>query len=436
LHSFTGSLFHLLTHPLPIDLAELPNGVRVVTIRLPHLATASASVFVRSGSAHEGRLESGISHFVEHMAFKGTRERDARRINLDAERLGAEVNAHTDKDHTAYHMRGLAEHAPRFVQMLGDIVCHSVFPEAEVERERQVLLQEFAEDDDDPMSTAYKLFDRCCFGEHPAAQPVIGTRRCIERIGREQLAGYVQRHYTGENVIVAVAGAVDHDALAREAERAFGALPRGAPNLTGTPDYAGDVRTRRLEGSSQTHFVLGFPLPPLAAGDARAVMAAALLGEGMSSPLMHELREERGLLYYGACSADVLDICGQFVIEASTAPEQFEPCLDATLGLLALHAERIDPVDLERARNQVAVRELRRLERPHRLLEDAALDLFARGRARTPEVRLAERRAVSAAELRALFESMLELGPSMGVSGRVARGCRDRSRQRFESLAA
>ena len=145
-------------------VATLPNGVRVVTIRLPHSASASVSVFVRSGSQHEGARLNGISHVVEHMAFKGTHERDCQRINLDAERLGAEVNAHTDKEHTAFHMRGLPEHAGRLIRMLGDIVQNSTFPEAELERERQVILQEYIEDEDDPLSTAYKVFDATSYG--------------------------------------------------------------------------------------------------------------------------------------------------------------------------------------------------------------------------------------------------------------------------------
>ena len=118
-------------HP-DTTLATLPNGVRVVALRLPHLQSASVSVFVRSGSAHESRPLNGVSHVIEHMMFKGTATRDCRRINLDAERLGAEVNAHTDKDHTAFHMRGLGRHAALFVRMLGDIVRNASFPEDEV----------------------------------------------------------------------------------------------------------------------------------------------------------------------------------------------------------------------------------------------------------------------------------------------------------------
>jgi len=119
------------------SIATLANGVRVVLLALPGVGSASVSVFVRTGSAHEGAKLNGISHVVEHMAFKGTRTRDCQRINLDAERLGAEVNAHTDKDHTAFHMRGLAQDAPRFVRQLGDIVRESTFPDEELERRRR-----------------------------------------------------------------------------------------------------------------------------------------------------------------------------------------------------------------------------------------------------------------------------------------------------------
>jgi len=146
-----------------LHLHTLANGVRVAAMPARHLQTGGVSVFVRVGSAHESRALNGIGHVLEHMAFKGTHERDAHRVNLDAETLGAEVNAHTDKDHTAYHMRGLGEHAPRFVAMLADIVRHATFPADELAREREVLLQEVAEVEDDPVTVAYQLFDHACW---------------------------------------------------------------------------------------------------------------------------------------------------------------------------------------------------------------------------------------------------------------------------------
>jgi predicted Zn-dependent peptidase len=408
------------------SVASLANGVRVVAIRLPYLESATASVFVRTGSLHESPRLNGISHVVEHMAFKGTQERDCQRINLDAERLGADVNAHTDKDHTAFHMRGQARHAGEFVRMLGDIVCHASFPEAELEREREVVLHEVTEDEDDALSTAYKLFDSACYGAHAVARPVIGKRRNIERFTRAELLAYVQRQYTGANVVVGVAGNIDPDGLTRAAQAAFGDLPPGSENRVGPPTYVGGVKARRQAGCSQTHVVLGFPIPSLRDDDPAGIVAAALFGEGMSSPLMDAIRERRALVYYAACSADVMELCGQFVIEASTAPQHLDEVFVEIARLLLEHGQGVDPVGLERARNQLAVRRLRARERPGQRLEDAAQDLFVFGRIRSRGEMTARVEAVTSGQVRDAFARMLAERPSVAIAGRVGKGAHDR----------
>ncbi|MFO1197706.1 MAG: pitrilysin family protein [Burkholderiaceae bacterium] len=402
-------------------IATLANGVRVVVFRLPHLATAAVSVFVRSGSQHESARQNGISHVIEHMAFKGTLTRDCQRINLDAERLGAEVNAHTDKDHTAFHMRGLARDAAPFVRMLGDIVCHSTFPEDEFERERQVILQEFAEDDDDPMSTAFKLYDRACFGDHAAGRPVIGSRANIRRLARAQLVAHVRQQYSGANTIVGVAGGVDPDAVFAAAAQAFADLPRDVEHRIAAPDWVGGVRARHLSGCSQAHVVMGFPVPPLGGAHAACTVAAALFGEGMSSPLLDRLRERRGLVYHADCSVDVRDVYGQFVIEASTMPEHLGEYFDEVARMLDEHVAAVDAVGLERARNQIAVRNLCAREVPAQRLELAALDLFALGRVRSRTELLAGIDAVGPAQVRAAFAGMLEAGAAVGLAGKFGR---------------
>ena len=420
-----------MTHPTPdpdTTVTTLPNGVRVVIVQLPHVDSASVSVFVRTGSAHEGSRLNGASHFCEHMAFKGTAGRTCQQVNLDAERLGAEVNAHTDKDHTAYHMRGMAQHAGQFVHMLGDIVRHSSYPEAELERERQVILHEYTEDEDDAMSTAFKLFDKACFGTHAAAQPVIGTRRNIERLTRDELLAYVRQQYTGANVVVGVAGNVNPQAVLADAQAAFGDMERGSPNVVDAPAYVGGVAARRLPGCPQTHVVLGFPMARLGGEHHAGIVAAALFGEGMSSPLMDQIRERRALVYYAACSADVMELCGQFVIEASTAPEHVDEFFTEVMRLLAEHTQAIAPVDLERARNQIAVRHLRAQEQPYQRLEDAARDLFALGRVRSRAEMAARVQAVTADEVRAEFRRMLTQPASVAVAGKVGKGLSDRVR--------
>ena len=412
-----------------LELATLANGVRVVALPMPHLATCCASVFVRSGSAHEPSHLGGIGHFIEHMAFKGTATRDAHRINLDAERLGAEVLAHTDKDHTAFQMRGLAADAGEFVRMLGDIVLHPTFPADELERERQVVLHEFAEVEDDPMDAAYRLFDHACFGLHPAAQPVIGTRSHIERLTRADLLDYVQRQYTGANVVVGVAGGVEPGAVLRAAESAFGAMAAGRVHAVETPSYRGDVRARALSGCGQAHVLIGGALPALTTADETGTVAAAVLGEGVSSPLLQRVREQRPLAYHATCAADVLACCGQFVVEGSTAPELLEDFVREVTTLLHRHAGHVDPVDLARARQQLRVRRLRALESPTQRLEEAALELFSLGRVREVGEQLAALDAVGAAAVRATFERLLAAGISAVAVGSVGRAAGERLRR-------
>jgi predicted Zn-dependent peptidase len=414
------------------SLTTFDNGVRVVVFPLPHVATASVSVFVRSGSQHESSHLNGISHVIEHMAFKGTRLRDCQQINLDAERLGAEVNAHTDKDHTAFHMRGHARDAETFIAMLGDIVQHSIFPGDELARERQVLLQEYAEDDDDAMATAFKLFDKACYGDHPTGQPVIGSRANIRRFTRDDLAAFVESQYTGVNTIVGISGGVDPERVVAAARAAFAGMRRGESNRIAAPEYVGGVRSRRLAGGDQVHVVLGFPVPALAEAHDAFRVAAALFGEGMSSPLLDRLRERRGLVYHADCSTDVRDVYGQFVVEASTMPRHLDEFFVEVTRLLQQQVHVIDPVDLERARNQLTVRTLFARESSEVRLEQAAIDLFALERIRPQEELLAGIAAVSDTHVREAFARMLDAGAAVGLAGNVDRGAEKRVAQAAE----
>ena len=410
-------------------LITLGNGVRVLAIRLPQRQAVDVSVFVHTGSQNESARLNGISHMVEHMAFKGTHERDCQRINLDAERLGAEVNAHTDKDHSAFHMSGLARDAAAFVDMLGDIVQHGCFPEDELERERQVILHELIEDEDDALAEASRLFDKTCFATHPLARPVIGNRRNIERFTRADLLGYVQRQYSGSNIVVGVAGDVDPERIAQQVQASFGALPRGSDNRVAPPAYVGGSVVKRISGNSQTHIVLGFPIPALTQQHHAGTVAAALFGEGMSSPLMDQLRERRGLVYYAACSADVMELCGQWVIEATTAPAHVDEFFAEVTRLLLAHAHSTDAAGLERARNQIMVRSLRAHERPARRLEAAAMDLLALGRVRPRAEIDAGVQAVTAQQVRDAFAGMLAAGASIAVAGKLRSGLNDSVRE-------
>jgi predicted Zn-dependent peptidase len=417
--------------PTSARLSTLPNGVRAVTIPMPWRATVSLSVFVRTGSHHESARLNGISHVVEHMAFKGTASRNCQQINLDAEALGAEVNAHTDKDHTAFHLEGLPQDLPAFVALLADIVLNGSFPADELERERRVIEQEFTEFDEDPVAQAFQLFDRASFGpSHPAGQPVIGRRANLRRFSRAELLDYVARQYSAANVVVAAAGPVDEVAFVQAVQQAFGQMRPGTPNEVGAPTWQGGLKARRLTGCAQCQIVLGYEAPPL--GDPRHwayVLAAALLGEGMSSPLLDEIRERRGLAYHTACTADILPLTGQFFIEGATAPEQAEEFLIAVEALLRQHAEQpIARLGLERARKQLTVRLLRAQEQPARRLEAAAQDLFTFGRLRETHEGLAQLQAVTPRQVKAVFKTLLaRRQAAVALAGSVPTRVRERA---------
>jgi predicted Zn-dependent peptidase len=414
----------------PPLLSTLPNGLRIVALPMPWRQTVSLSVYLRTGSLHEPARLAGISHVVEHMAFKGTASRDCQRINLDAERLGAELNAHTDKDHTAFHIDGLAADLPAFVELLADLIQNPSFPEDELARERQVILQELAEVEEDPAALAFQAFDRAGYGaSHAAGRPVIGLRRAIERISRQDLVDYVGQRYGAGHVVVAAAGPFDPAVLLRSVERHFGGMARGqAPQMAPAP-WQGGWRATRLGGSAQCQLVLGFEAPTLAdEAHAADVVAAALLGEGMSSPLLDEVRERRGLAYYVSCSADILPLTAQFVVEGATAPRQAGEFLEAVTGLLRRHADApAAPADLARARTQLRLRALRGLEQPGRRLEAAAQDLFTFGRLRAADDSLQRLEAVSAAEVQAVFQRLLAGRAALGLAGSVPARLREQA---------
>lgn len=411
-------------------LARLANGVRVLVLPMPWRGTVSASVFVRAGSLHENTRTSGISHLVEHMAFKGTATRDNRRINWDAERLGAEFTAHTDRDHTAFHLEGLTADLPDFVAQLADIVLHSRFPADELERERAVIAHEFSELDDDAVTLAFQLFDRAAWGSHPAGQPVIGKRANLARFGRDDLLAHVQRLYTGENTVLAVAGplaAADIGRLIEDAQAHFGALAAGTPNTVAPPVWQGGLKLRRLAGSTQCHAVLGFEAPPLAdPGHAAWQLAAAVLGEGMSSPLLEELRERRALAYHLGASADIGSVAGDLVVDASIDAAQ-APVLLAEVRAMLERLGQGCGAELARARRQLQVRALRDAASATRRLEQGAQELFTLGRLRDGNEVMAALHDTPAAAVEAVFAQVLRAPAAMGFSGQVPPGLRERA---------
>jgi predicted Zn-dependent peptidase len=401
-------------------VSELPNGIRVLTIPMPHLLSASVGVFVHTGSRNETADNNGISHFLEHMAFKGTISRDAQAINLDAERMGVDVNAFTCREMTAYYMNGLGKHTAPMLSMLADIVCHSTFPEEEIERERAVIIQEAIEHKETPENSVAALLDDAMYGGYPMGRPVIGTSENIMAFSRSDLVAYVESQYTGSNIVIAAAGNIDPGAFERLAASLFGHLPQGKRHEIIDSPYVGGVRARKMNSFSQVFVNMAFPVANLADGNHAQDLAAIVFGGGASSPLFDQIRERMGLVYHVASACDVGDRHGSFIIDALTTPDNLDEFFKATGTLLRRHADRVDAVDLERAKNQLSVALVASTERASRSMQRAVDQLFTRNRLVDVFETIERVESITAKEVKAVFEGMLKHKPSVALVGKGA----------------
>ncbi len=379
----------------------------VIALPMPHLVSASVAVFIRAGSRDESPAKAGVSHFLEHMAFKGTRARTVQAINFAAESLGADLNAYTDKDATCYHLEGLGEHAPQMLDLLADIVLNSTFPADELARERAVILQECTEYEEDPQQLSYTLLDEALWGAHPMGRPIIGTPETISALTRRDLVQHVKRHYVAERIVVAAAGRLQADAFLRQAQALFGDVARaGRAPAHQAPAHLGQARARRLPGVSQTYVNVAWPLPSRGEHPYLGTLLATLFGGGMSAPLVDAVRERLGLAYSVGATADLGDVHGALVVDAITTPDKV-PAFTAELArLLAEQADRIAAADLTRARNQLLVSLVRGAERPMRLLQRCVEHWWATGEL-FDAARAAETiHAVTASSLREQFQAL------------------------------
>mgnify|MGYP003575562667 FL=1 len=426
-------------------LQRLPNGVRLLAISMPHVRSASVGVFLQVGSRDETPATNGIGHVLEHMAFKGTTTRSVQAINLDAERLGADVNAFTGKDMTGYFMTGLGRDAQSLLRMTADIVLNSTFPVSELQRELEVIRQEAIEYEEDPQDCSGDLLDRAIWGGHPMGMPVIGTVANIERFTRADLMRHVQSHHLAEKTIVAAVGSFDVEAFLVHAQALFGAM-RGSTDQAACSsvvpaEYVGQTAARRFPQVSQVFLNVAYPVTPRRQEQMlqqrwriAASLAANLFGEGMSSPLVDRVREQLGLAYTAHSTIDGGDAWANFVVHAVTTPDKLDALVTAAGGLLRAQAKSIDPVHLERANNQLTVARVRTPERPYATMEHAIEELLAGGTVTTAPEAIALIDSITAEEVRAVFGGMLEKPPALAITGKGVSA--RRARELAASLAA
>lgn len=363
----------------------LPGGLRVVTESMPGVRSATIGVWVGVGSRDEPPALSGASHFLEHLLFKGTQKRSALDISVALDAVGGELNAFTGKEYTCYHARVLDADLPLAIDVLSDMVTGALLVEADVEAERDVILEEIAMNDDDPDDVVHNLIASGIWPDSPLGRPVAGEPACIDGLTREQIVGYYRERYVPAAIVISVAGNVEHDAVVQRVGEAFAGVLAGSTTSPDGPRRSGDpVRFDRSVSlisrpTEQANVVLG--LPGLRRCDDRRYAMGALnaaLGGGMSSRLFQEIRERRGLAYsvysFGSGHADT----GMFGVYAGCAPSKIEEVLKVCreeLSTVAEYGLRAD--ELERGKGQLRGAVVLGLEDPEsRMARLAKADLL------------------------------------------------------------
>jgi predicted Zn-dependent peptidase len=407
------------------EMSTLANGLRVVSHAMAHLETTSLGVWVAAGARHETERENGISHLLEHMAFKGTRQRTARQIAEEIEAVGGDLNAATSLETTAYFARVLKGDEGVALELLADILQDSTYAEDDLEREREVILQEIAGIRDSPDELAYDLLQEAAFPAQPVGRPVIGTPETVKAIGPGDLRDFLRRRYVASRIVLAAAGAVDHGRLVRHAEALFGGLSDGAWQDGPDARYVGGIRSSS-KAFEQSHLLLAFEGPSYRAEDFYAAQVfSGLFGGGMSSRLFQEVRESRGLCYAIYSTAWGLADSGLFGIHAATGPELMDELIEVVAGEIEKAAAAApDTREVARAKAQLKAGLLMSLESSSARAEQMARQLLNLGRLLTVEEMIQRVDDVAPEGIRALAERLRARSkPSVAVVGAGARSC-------------
>ena len=344
------------------QLSTLDSGVRVVTEEMPSVRSIALGFWIRSGSRDEPVEEAGISHFLEHLLFKGTDRFSSREIDEVFDAMGAEVNAGTSKETTSVHSRFLDRHLEQAFDVLQDMVLRPAYPD--IDSERQVVIEEIAMYEDEPSDKVHDVLAGAVFGDHPLGRPIIGRADVISSVPVPTIAEWHDGRYTGSNIVVAAAGNVEHEAVVEIVSAAVGDVQPGTKALSGPPNGVAPVLRFHEKETEQYHLCIGGPGIPR--GDDRRFALRVLdtiLGGSTSSRLFQEVRERRGLAYSVFSYASHYVDSGQVALYVGTRPENVAEAMDVIgTELGRLHAEGVSEEELERARENVKGRTVLSME--------------------------------------------------------------------------
>ena len=392
------------------QVTTLGSGLRIATDAMPQVESVSCGIWIDSGARHEPAEVNGVSHLLEHMMFKGTARRSAQDIADEIEAVGGYINAWTSREATAFFCKTLKDDLLLAVDILGDIVQHSLFDEAELARERDVVLQEIGQAMDTPDDIVFDHFQRAAYPDQALGRPVLGDPAIVGSFPRDRLDGYHKANYTAARAVVAAAGNLDHEAFAAMVEERFGTLATGNRPAAEPARYdGGDYREEReLE---QLHLLLGFRGAAQMDDDYFAAMLhSTILGGGMSSRLFQEVREKRGLVYSVSSHNTAYADAGLYGIYAGTGPDRVAELVPVVFDQLADLARGAGPEELARAKAQARAGLLMARESTGARCEQLAHHMLVFGRPLAPAEILQRIEAVDEAAVGA-FGGKLLAGP-------------------------
>ncbi len=392
-----------------IEIATLDCGIRLVTENMPGVRSVCTGFWVGTGSRDETPAQAGISHFLEHLLFKGTSARSARSIAEDVDAVGGDMNAFTTKEYTTFYVRTLAEHLDLGLDILCDILRDPALRPDEVDAERQVILEEVLMHLDEPADVVQERFGEALFPGHPLGREVLGVPEVITGVSVPEIRAFFDEHYRPANIVVAVAGDVDHARVAEGIDRRFAGASLGAPPVRSAPD--GEVRTLDVlaRDTEQAHLVLGVRGPDRRSRERFAMsLLNHSLGGGISSRLFQKIREERGLAYSVVSDRIAYADAGALAVSVGTAPERAKEVLRLVLGELDdLAASGVTKHELELAKSHLRADTILSLEDSGARMSRIGASLLLHGEVLTVEEVTAKIEAVELDEVAELAARVL-----------------------------
>nr|KRW91620.1 zinc protease [Alicyclobacillus tengchongensis] len=402
---------------------QLDNGLRIVGEEIDSIRSVSLGIWVRTGSRYEAPSENGISHFLEHMFFKGTHRYSAKDLAHLFDDLGGQINAFTAKEYTCFYARVLDEHFAIALDTLADMLLGSTFAPVEIEKEKRVVIEEIHMYEDTPDELVMDLIADGVYGNHPLGYTILGREENLQRFTREDLLSYVGRHYQPANMVIAVAGHVDQAVVVREVERLFGDMARAGEDpckLSVPPFHRGvTVREKDIE---QVHICLASPGYPAGRDELYPLLLLNnMLGGTQSSRLFQEIREERGMAYSVYSFHTGYQDAGMFGVYVGTSPETAEQVLELVQSVCdGMWQSKLTNEELEKAKRQVKGALMLGLESSGSRMSRIAKNELLLGRDVPIEETIAGIEAVTPEAVQAVAKQVLSSGFAVAAVGPLA----------------